>query len=85
MNARQARRIVLWMNGHYMIAADHVGLEDHEIDALSEEDLRRLQEQQCAIGLEMIRRSGIDLHMDKSLVVAAALGAMPEEEPKESR
>lgn len=85
MNARQARRIVLWLNGHYIMAADHVGLEDDEIDSMSEEDFSRLQEQQHAIGLELIRRSGIDPNIDKSLVIAAALGTMPDEQTEEER
>lgn len=67
------------------MAADHLGLEDDEVDSMSEEDFTRLQEQQHAIGLELIRRSGIDPDIDKSLVIAAALGTMPDEQSEEDQ
>ena len=53
MNARQARRIVLWMNGQYLVAADHFGLDDEEMESLSDEDMTRLNEAQRTLGEEL--------------------------------
>lgn len=64
MNARDAKRIVLWMNGHYLIAADHHGLSDGEASSLGDDDLARLESAQIELGQELIRRSGIDGDLD---------------------
>jgi len=73
MNARQAKRVVLWMNGHYLIAADHYGLDDDQVDAMSEADLERLNNAQRDLGLELIRRSGLEPDLDPRDVIVAVL------------
>jgi hypothetical protein len=74
MNARQAKRIVLWMNGHYLIAADHYGLDDAEVDAMAEVDLERLGSAQRELGLELIRRSGIQTDLPQADLLSTVLG-----------
>ncbi len=74
MNARQAKRIVLWMNGSYMVAADHYGLSDEDAERLSEEDLRRLNNAQTEIGLEMMRRSGLPEHTTPDNILSLVMG-----------
>lgn len=73
MNARQAKRIALWMNGHYLIAADHYGLDDDQFDRMPEADLERLGKAQRNLGLELIGRSGLDPNIHPRDVVAAAV------------
>ena len=78
MNARQARRIVLWMNGQYLVAADHFGLDDEEMESLSDEDMTRLNEAQRTLGEELLRRSGMDRHIEPADIVSAVLGKSDE-------
>lgn len=78
MNARQARRIVQWMNGQYLVAADHFGLGDEEMAPLSDDDMRRLNEAQRDLGEELLRRSGMDRHIETADIVSAVLGTLDE-------
>lgn len=64
MNARDAKRMVLWTNGHYLTAADHHGLSDEFVASLGQDDLERLEAAQMALGQELIRRSEIDGDLD---------------------
>lgn len=73
MNARQARRLALWLNGQYMRAADHTGLSDEMVDAMSEEDITRIKDQQTLLGHELIERSGIDPDITTEEAVVAVL------------
>lgn len=56
MRKAQTRRLALWINGQYMLAADHNGVDE---GLVSGDDLERITEAQGQIGHEMIRRSGI--------------------------
>ncbi len=75
MNARQAKRLALWLNGHHVLSADHLGLPDEVMAALPPEDVERLQEQQQLIGLEMIARSAIDQDLTREQAVLAVRSA----------
>lgn len=83
MNARQAKRIILWMNGQYLIAADHYGLGDEEMESLSEEDMQRLGSAQLALGEELLRRSGMDRRIAPENIVSAVLGRIENEDENE--
>lgn len=63
MNARQARRIAMWLDGNRILSADHAGLSDEIADAMSETDLERIREQRRRLGLELLVRSAIDPHL----------------------
>lgn len=56
MTKKQARRLALWANGTYLVAADHNGFGDGELPEGADE---KVIDAQLAIGLDMIRRSGI--------------------------
>lgn len=56
MKKAQARRLALWTNGNYMMAADHSGIED---DLVSDEQHQKILSEQASIGHDMIKRSGI--------------------------
>jgi hypothetical protein len=73
VNARQARRIIMWMNGQYLIAADHYGLSDDEVDTLSEQDLTRLGKAQHELGEELLRRSGMGRDIPLDMIVQTVL------------
>lgn len=84
MNARQAKRIILWMNGQYLVAADHYGLGDAEMASLSEEDVQRLGSAQLALGEELLRRSGMDRTIAPEDIVTAVLGRLEDENEDQS-
>lgn len=67
----QARRLALWVNGIYLIGADHTGFGDGE---LPEGTDGKLIEAQMAIGLDMIARSGIprDVEQDEAIRMVLA-------------
>lgn len=60
MNARQARRMAMWLNGRYLLSADSLGLTDGDVAATPSADIDRLQRAQESLGRDLIERSGID-------------------------
>lgn len=56
MTKAQARRLSLWVNGTYMLGADHTGFADGELD---DEQMDKVMAAQEAIARDMIARSGI--------------------------
>jgi len=56
MNKAQARRLALWVNGTYLLGADHTGFGDGQLD---DEQSDKVMTAKDAIAIDMIGRSGI--------------------------
>lgn len=71
MRKAQARRLALWINGQYMLAADHNGVDE---GVVSDEDSARITKAQGVIAQEMIQRSGIpmDATQDEAVLMVLA-------------
>lgn len=63
MRKDQARRLALWVNGTYLLAADHSGLSDGSV---GDDDMERVMDAKQAIALDMIGRSGIPAGVDEA-------------------
>ena len=70
MNKAQARRLALWANGTYLVAADHSGFGDDELPEGSDD---KVFDAQLAIGLDMIRRSGIPGDVERAEAIRMVL------------
>jgi hypothetical protein len=70
MTRVQARRLALWSNGCYMVAVDHAGFGDDDLD---EEQADKVLVAQLSIGRDMIARSGIPADADRAEAIRMVL------------
>lgn len=70
MRKSQARRLSLWINGIYLISADHTGFGDGELPEGADE---KVADAQIAIGLDLIARSGIPRDVDQAEAIRMVL------------
>lgn len=70
MRKAQARRLSLWVNGTYLVDADHTGFGDGELPDGADDKLVAAQR---AIGLEMIARSGIPSGIERTEAIRMVL------------
>lgn len=71
MNARQAKRISLAINGSYLLFSDHIGGELSS--SLTFADVARLQKAQGELGAELLRRAGFEEPMQPDEIVRVVL------------
>ena len=70
MNKAQARRLALWVNGLYLLGADHSGFADGELDDAQQEKVMASKD---AIARDMIARSGVPAHVDTAEAIRMVL------------